>query len=454
MGLSKKTFFGILTLFIVLFYPSVTDAGSCKCGRFGMGAKIDCYQGVNDQANCSKILGNFNQPWERGNKDSSIDHYLQCTFIETDDCDNIKRQMGALVDLKANPLSEDETVVKVEPVAPVLQINIPTILPFTTEGLKANAEGYAYIPFIGQYFVGIYKWAMMIGGLVAAIMIIFGGFTYLISRGNAQQIEEAKSRITGAIFGLALLFGSYAMLYLINPDLVQFKGLKIQVIEFKSLTSDLETEEESVNGTMYTQLVTIAGDNIVNTSRKADTALVDKLKIAAANLKAHGISLFITDGFRTVDKQKEKIAENCKNPPGSAKCEPLPGKVQTCILKDGEAKNCPHTTGVAVDVWGRGSECKISQKDCKTDMATDPCRQDPCQAMVIAVMQDAGFCNYTGEAWHFESVKNMSPCALPGTISTRAASIQPNSYCCEISGSQEAVKDEAACAARNGNRCQ
>ncbi len=121
---------------------------------------------------------------------------------------------------------------KVQPIAPALEIKIPTLQPFTTQGMEEpDAEGNIYIPFIGQYIVGIYKWALLIAGIVATIMIILGGFTYLTSGGNATRAEEGKERIGAAIFGLVLLLGSYLLLYLLNPGLVEFRSLKIKVIK-------------------------------------------------------------------------------------------------------------------------------------------------------------------------------------------------------------------------------
>ena len=130
-----------------------------------------------------------------------------------------------------DPIS-NEGYLKFTPTAPKLEVDIPTLQPFTTKGMeKPDAEGNIYIPFIGQYIVGIYKWALLVAGIIATVMIILGGFTYLTSGGDASRAGEGKERITSAIFGLILLLGSYMLLYLLNPDLVQFKSLKINVIE-------------------------------------------------------------------------------------------------------------------------------------------------------------------------------------------------------------------------------
>lgn len=300
--------------------------------------------------------------------------------------------------------------VKWEPVMPKLQIKIPTLQPFTSEGLqKADIAGYAYIPFLGQYIAGIYKWAVLVGAIVATIMILFGGLMYIISHGDAAQISSAKERIQGALIGLFILLGSYIMLYIINPDLVTFKSLKVQVIDRKTFT--VEDEADSVEGSAPSSIAVVSGDNISNPAGKQLTPeMIEAVQQAAKSLKTVSIKLYITDGYRSLEDQKRLILLNCKNAPGADKCDPKPGKPNTCVLKGLKPESCPHTTARAVDLWGfkNGRQC-IMQSQCKKG-SDDPCRQDPCQSAVIQAMKNAGFCNLSSEAWHFEKPKMSSTC--------------------------------------------
>ncbi|MBU0649017.1 hypothetical protein KJ969_02870, partial [Patescibacteria group bacterium] len=49
--------------------------------------------------------------------------------------------------------------------------------------------------------------------------------------GGAGQATEAKNTIIGAVVGLALALGSYTVLNLINPDLVTFKALRLEIVD-------------------------------------------------------------------------------------------------------------------------------------------------------------------------------------------------------------------------------
>ncbi len=74
-----------------------------------------------------------------------------------------------------------------------------------------------------QLIGNFYQWALGIGGLVALGIIIFGGILYTISPGNSSRQGEAKTWIMSALLGLALLFGSYAILNTVNPDLTKLR---------------------------------------------------------------------------------------------------------------------------------------------------------------------------------------------------------------------------------------
>lgn len=77
---------------------------------------------------------------------------------------------------------------------------------------------------------GMYKFGLGIAGILATIMIAFGGITWLSSGGNASQIQRAKQYITGALTGLVLGLLSYTMLYIVNPDIVELKTTKIKTL--------------------------------------------------------------------------------------------------------------------------------------------------------------------------------------------------------------------------------
>ena len=94
-----------------------------------------------------------------------------------------------------------------------------------------------------KYF---YEWAIALGGIAAFVALIIGGYYYLTSMGNAAQLQEAKDRISSAVFGLILLLGSWLLLNTINPELTTLRTptLGPPVIDVKDLKGFLDKTAE------------------------------------------------------------------------------------------------------------------------------------------------------------------------------------------------------------------
>jgi len=112
---------------------------------------------------------------------------------------------------------------------PILQIDIPTVnLSDLTICDKDNKM--MCIPWIAEYIVGIYKYGIGVAGILAAIVLMWGGVVWLTAGGNQQRVTEAQGWIKGSLTGIVLLMTSYLILYQINPDLTIFNAVKIKQI--------------------------------------------------------------------------------------------------------------------------------------------------------------------------------------------------------------------------------
>jgi len=130
---------------------------------------------------------------------------------------------------------------------PSLRINIPGVSFTDTKSLPIRTEGdasYIYIPYIGEYIAPVYKYGILAIAVIAMIMIINAGFTWVTSGGSSEGIGKAQKGIVQAIIGLLIAVTSYSLLYLINPELVNFRSLRIQVVESDPLpTADSNDED-------------------------------------------------------------------------------------------------------------------------------------------------------------------------------------------------------------------
>ncbi len=93
---------------------------------------------------------------------------------------------------------------------------------------------------IGEYVRAIYKYAIGIVGILAAVVLMIGGVMWIVAGGNATAIGEAKSWIGASLTGLLLALCSYFILATVNPALVNFKTTAITKVEDakKEITDD------------------------------------------------------------------------------------------------------------------------------------------------------------------------------------------------------------------------
>ncbi|MFA5736675.1 MAG: hypothetical protein WC893_00720 [Candidatus Paceibacterota bacterium] len=71
------------------------------------------------------------------------------------------------------------------------------------------------------YLKGAYQTFFVIVFSAAVIMIVWAGFEYMMTDVISSK-SKAKKRLKDAFWGLAIAGFSYLILYIINPDLVQF----------------------------------------------------------------------------------------------------------------------------------------------------------------------------------------------------------------------------------------
>jgi len=143
-----------------------------------------------------------------------------------------KREPGDQIRPAATETTKDETS-KVELMPPNLNIDIPGSGSLFGGGqiVKEGEERYFYLPYIGEYVSALYNYVLGIVGILAVVVIIFAGGIWLTAGGSPERIKTAQEYIFGAVTGVVLAFGSYLILYTINPDLVRFAAIKIKVVE-------------------------------------------------------------------------------------------------------------------------------------------------------------------------------------------------------------------------------
>ena len=129
------------------------------------------------------------------------------------------------------------------------EINYPS-LPFTgvlppqvflEKIQEGEISGEAAFPLYVKYFYYLF---LMIAGLLALGIMVYGGFLYLISAGAPVKMITAKDQITGGILGLVILLSSYLILATINPQLAIFRLPGLEKVTLREIESPESGEEK------------------------------------------------------------------------------------------------------------------------------------------------------------------------------------------------------------------
>ena len=230
----------------------------------------------------------------------------------------------------------------------------------------------------GIYFNAIVKVFMGIAAVLAMIMIIAGGIEYMTS-GSASGSEEGKKRILGAIMGLLIALGSYALLNTINSQLldVSLSGVPVATVIREKETSPWTGSAEltSPSGACkegYVNVSTFGQPAKINVCKSMSDGLTKMLAAAKdSNIILSGW------GSRSIEQQRTLRAQHgCPNdssPPTA--CHPP-------TAQPGTSK---HESGKAVDFNCNGAA--IGNTSCFTWLKQNA--------------STYGFKNLDSEPWHW-----------------------------------------------------
>jgi hypothetical protein len=108
----------------------------------------------------------------------------------------------------------------------------------------------------GAFIANFYQFALMIGGILAFGVIVFGGILYMSSPGNPSGQSNAKEWIWGALTGLLLLAAAYLILNTINPQLL---NLTLPTLNQVVANSPANTTPSTSNTSPSTSKTTSSG---------------------------------------------------------------------------------------------------------------------------------------------------------------------------------------------------
>lgn len=93
----------------------------------------------------------------------------------------------------------------------------PENWPNITANEPAKIEHFQYV------FANIVSTIAALAGIACFIMLIFGGFKYLMAGGDPKAVAAARNTLTYAILGVVFLVGAWLILKLLE----QFTGVSL-----------------------------------------------------------------------------------------------------------------------------------------------------------------------------------------------------------------------------------
>lgn len=117
--------------------------------------------------------------------------------------------------------------------APAFAVNLEMPLPGMPNALSA-AQGPA------EYIRYLFTFGLSLIGFLAVVTIIIGGVQYMLA-GSVGSVDQAKSRIFGAVWGVGLLLCSYLLLATIDPSLTNLMPVPLNPLNIPKVQGGVDT---------------------------------------------------------------------------------------------------------------------------------------------------------------------------------------------------------------------
>ncbi len=105
----------------------------------------------------------------------------------------------------------------------------------------ASLDADATISELVEYF---FEWGIILGVVITFGILVYASLRYVTSSGDSSKLSDAKSKISSAFLGLIILFGSWVLLSILNPELAAISNITVPSIEFEDKLEPLSLYQE------------------------------------------------------------------------------------------------------------------------------------------------------------------------------------------------------------------
>ncbi|MFH1187265.1 MAG: hypothetical protein V1688_00195 [bacterium] len=78
---------------------------------------------------------------------------------------------------------------------------------------------------LSEYIGSIIQYILSFLGVIFICLIIYGGFLWMIARGDSEEITKAKDIITSSVIGLGIIISAYTLTYYLLTNMLINTGL-------------------------------------------------------------------------------------------------------------------------------------------------------------------------------------------------------------------------------------
>lgn len=197
----------------------------------------------------------------------------------------------------------------------------------------------------------LYKFGVSAGALLLIFMLVYAGYMYMT--GSESSITQAKGRIKNGLTGMAILLGSYVLLYFINPQLVVIKPIQPPIFD----AEDLPTCEDVGFGEQCI-IITPEGTVQVTTSNSSGGATGPSAKTCPGGLVSIGSEIptggSANSGSQICKELRDKLLALTTATKSSSNSWSKKWRISSQPFGPGHKSNCHSAgnpqTGTCVDV--------------------------------------------------------------------------------------------------------
>lgn len=91
--------------------------------------------------------------------------------------------------------------------------------------------GVRQVSGIAQYINLGYRYLVSVVLIAAIVMVVWGGFRYLLGSANVGNVQRGKETIRDAVVGMLIVVGAYVILSTVNPRTVELRNLNLSSIQ-------------------------------------------------------------------------------------------------------------------------------------------------------------------------------------------------------------------------------